>query len=87
MAGTAMKGENDNHDAVPAAGMERARVTDHALVRYLERVKGLDVDAIRDEILTDRNVAAMAFVGRGRVPIAPGAVAVVNDMTVITVTR
>ena len=26
------------------------RITDHALIRYLERVKGVDVDALRSEI-------------------------------------
>lgn len=81
-----MSAQGADHKAM-APGLEPARVTDHALVRYLERVKGLDVDAIRDEILTQRTIDAMAFVGRGRVPIAPGVVAVVNDMTVITVTR
>ncbi len=27
-----------------------AHVTDHALLRYLERAKGIDIDAIRDEL-------------------------------------
>lgn len=26
------------------------RITDHAVIRYLERVKGVDVDALRHEI-------------------------------------
>ena len=76
------------HCTAPASCLSplpRARVTDHALVRYLERVKGLDVEAIRAEILTDRNVAAFEFVGQGKVPICRGAKAVVRDMTVITV--
>ncbi|WP_147023304.1 hypothetical protein [Microvirga aerophila] len=29
------------------------RITDHALLRYVERVFGIDVDAVRREILTD----------------------------------
>ncbi|MBK68008.1 MAG: hypothetical protein CMP22_07765 [Rickettsiales bacterium] len=33
------------------------RISDHALVRYLERVKKIDVDAIRKEILTDDVIA------------------------------
>lgn len=28
----------------------RLRVSDHAVVRYLERIRGLDIDALRDEI-------------------------------------
>lgn len=35
-------------------------VSDHALLRYLERVKGLDLDAIRDEITTPEVCAAVA---------------------------
>tara|TARA_B100002049_G_scaffold210911_1_gene173627 strand:+ start:525 stop:752 length:228 start_codon:yes stop_codon:yes gene_type:complete len=63
----------------------KPRVSDHALVRYLERVRGLDVEAIRAEILTPRTVDAMAFVGDGCVPLCPGATAIVRDMTIITV--
>lgn len=42
------------HRAGAARGVvaEAARVTDHAIVRYLERVKGVDLNRIRDELLT-----------------------------------
>jgi len=29
----------------------RIQITDHAMIRYLQRVKGLDVRALQDEIL------------------------------------
>lgn len=45
--------------AVRPAGRPVVRVTDHAVVRYLQRVYGLDVEAIRAEILPP-DVAAMA---------------------------
>lgn len=32
-------------------GKVKLDVTDHAVIRYMERVKGIDVKAIRDEIL------------------------------------
>lgn len=35
------------------------RVSDHALLRYLERVMGLDLDRVRDRILTPENRAAI----------------------------
>lgn len=40
--------------------MRRSRfhITDHAVLRYLERVKGVDIDAVRDEIANKVNVAA-----------------------------
>jgi len=34
-------------------------ITDHALVRFLERVKGFDLQAFRDEILTPERIAAI----------------------------
>lgn len=38
--------------------MTDIQVTDHALVRWLERVKGVDVAALKSELLTDDLVAA-----------------------------
>lgn len=35
------------------------RVSDHAVLRYLERVKGLDIEKIRSEILTPDIAAAI----------------------------
>ena len=43
----------------------RAFVTDHALVRYFERVLGFDIDALKDEIA--RAVDASVQVGGGSV--------------------
>jgi hypothetical protein len=39
----------------------QARVTDHALVRYMERVIGLPVEQIRAEMLTDTVLQAMSM--------------------------
>jgi hypothetical protein len=35
------------------------KLTDHALLRYIERVIGLDIDAIRSEIMTLQTVSAL----------------------------
>lgn len=47
--------------------MKRAahKVTDHAVVRYLERVRGIDIDAIRAEIglVVDRAVTRASDCG------------------------
>ncbi len=40
---------------------KRARVTDHAVLRYLERVMEVPVEQIRRQILTDGVVLAMAL--------------------------
>lgn len=36
----------------------RIRITDHAVLRYMERVRGFDVDAVRREIAASCAVAA-----------------------------
>lgn len=49
------------------------KVSDHAVVRWLERIKGVDMDAVREEILADGRGATVEFLGEatGEVPI-PG---------------
>lgn len=39
--------------------MIKARVSDHALVRYMQRVKRFDMDAVREEILTPDRIIAI----------------------------
>ena len=39
--------------------MFKSMITDHAVLRYLERVKGFDMNAVRREILTPGIVAAL----------------------------
>lgn len=39
----------------------QARVTDHAVLRYMERVMGVPVEKIRAALLTDTVVQAMAL--------------------------
>lgn len=35
-------------------------ITSHALLRYIERVKGVDIEALRDEILSDEVCEALS---------------------------
>jgi len=56
-------------------------ITDHALIRYLERKLGLDMDVIRAEILTDDLIAAAATLG-GKCTYGKF---VIKDNTVVTV--
>jgi aspartate/methionine/tyrosine aminotransferase len=59
-------------------------VTDHAVVRWLERHHGLDMDAVRATILDEGTEAAIKFVGTGK--ITKGDVAlVVENRVVVTV--
>lgn len=53
-----------------AAVRARAQVTDHAVVRYLERVWGVDIDALRARIAREAESGVQhgaAAVNRGKV--------------------
>lgn len=58
-------------------------VTDHAVLRYLERVKGMDIDAIRREILTPGVVASIK--AGATAVIISGTRFQVTDGTIVTV--
>ncbi len=65
--------------------MKRIEVSDHALVRYLERACDLDLDRVRNDIVPlDVQVAALVC-GDGRYPIGNQFIAVIKNFTVVTV--
>jgi hypothetical protein len=63
-------------------------VTDHALVRYMERILGVDTDAIRSQILDCGRDNLVRRIGSGAIK-APSinAVLVVQSATVVTITQ
>lgn len=60
-------------------------VTDHAVLRYLERVMGLDVEAIRETILTEESKVWIKTVGHGKFPIGNGHFVKVVNGVVVTI--
>lgn len=62
-------------------------VSDHAIVRYCERVLGMDIDDIRADILAEKFgvVAKSKALGNGKYPIRNGRRAVVQNNSVVTV--
>lgn len=61
-------------------------VTEHAILRYLERVKGLDLGAIEREILTPERVAMIKNVSIGRCELKTNGIRlIVLDSAVVTV--
>jgi hypothetical protein len=60
-------------------------VSDHAMIRYMERVMGLDLEDLKAEI-SNIDMAAHAQLGDGNYPIkAISARAVVKDGVIVTV--
>lgn len=44
----------DLNKSIEAAKSQEVHLSDHAILRYLERVKGMDIEKIRGEILTEK---------------------------------
>jgi hypothetical protein len=64
----------------------RVGVTQHALIRFLERVKGVDLEEAINEMVPDTLESQMEVVGyNGKFPGPPGFQIVVKDGVVITV--
>lgn len=61
------------------------QVTDHALVRYFERVLGLDVEAIRSGILTPEQATKAAALQTVDFALGPGVRAIVRGGRVVTI--
>lgn len=59
------------------------RLSDHALLRYLERVKGIDVEGARREIMTPGIVAAVKALATS--VLVNGAKFLVRDGTIVTI--
>ena len=38
-------------------------ISDHAVLRYLERVEGYDIDALKNELAKEVNMGAVKFAG------------------------
>lgn len=64
-------------------GTNHPFVCDHAIVRYLERKKKMDIDAIKAEILTEQNISAIRA-GATKIK-TDGVVLIIKNGVVITV--
>jgi hypothetical protein len=71
---------DEPNDAEP-----RIVVTDHALVRYLERVKGLDREAVEAEMLTDDLVEQVRVLGGTGRFVSEGRRVIVKEHHVLTI--
>jgi hypothetical protein len=63
-----------------------ALVTDHALVRYMERVMQIDVERLRNTLL-DGRAELIRTIGTGHLHTSEGATLVVLDGKVVSVLR
>lgn len=63
----------------------RITVTDHALIRYIERVMKVDLDMVRNQIFTDAQKQIVGTLKSCILPIGAGHSAVIRNQVVVTV--
>ena len=68
-----------------AAARQVPTISEHALLRYAERVLGLDTAALTTEILTPKIKSIIETINSGKVPLTNGVRLVVKDKIVLTV--
>lgn len=72
------------------AAIEAAKepiVSEHALLRYLERVHNIDLEALKAMILTPQLSNAIKTLGSGKYPLSGGGgKAVVKDKVIVSIT-
>lgn len=64
----------------------RIIVSEHAVLRYIERNLGIDVKEIESQIITESVIEQYKILGNGKYPIGDGLKAVIKDNVVLTVT-
>lgn len=67
--------------------LKKVIISEHAILRYLERVQGIDIEGIKGMILSNTRIEnAIITCGTGTYPIQGGRIKVVNNIitTVIT---
>lgn len=61
-------------------------VSEHAILRYLQRVKGVDIDSVRREIMSERTAEVINTLDScQRLPIGDGVALVVENRRVVSV--
>jgi hypothetical protein len=60
-------------------------VSEHALLRYIERVMGVDMDAIKEKILTTGLKTMISNMGNGKYPIGKGNKVMVKNNVITTI--
>ncbi len=60
-------------------------VTEHAMIRYLQRVDGLNIEALKERILGEETLKQHKVLGDGKFPIKGGGLVVIKDNVIVTI--
>lgn len=61
-------------------------ITEHAYLRYLERAKGINLDELQNEILSDKIIETINLLHSCKIPFGDGLTLIVRNRTVISIT-
>lgn len=76
---------NEVKKEIRSIGHTEIHVSEHAIVRYVERALQVDVESIKAEILNDNIKTLIETLGDGKYPIGHGFKAVVRNKVIVTV--
>lgn len=62
-------------------------ITEHAYLRYLERAKGINLEDLKREILSDKTIEAINVLHSCKIPISGGLILIVRNRTIISITE
>lgn len=68
-----------------ALELEGIKVSDHAVVRYMERVQGLNLDPIREKIVDAIQPMVDVLGSNGNFPVGDDRQAVLKDKVIVTI--
>lgn len=60
-------------------------VSEHAILRYLERVRGLDLEQVKKEIAPEHILGRVRALGNGEYPVGSSHTLKIQDSTVVTI--
>lgn len=60
-------------------------ITEHAILRYIERAMGIDIEELKGKIIDEGTKAMIESMGNGKYPIGNGCRAIVKDMAVVSI--
>lgn len=77
--------ERNIDDQIKALSAKELVISEHALLRFIERAMGFDLEAIKKTMLPDETKKLLETMGDGAWPLPSGFKAKVKDRTIVTI--
>ena len=76
-------------DRISCLTCDTVIISEHAILRYIEKQMGIDLKKIENKILTEKLISQIQTIGNGKYPIGGNSKlkAVVKDRTIITLSE